>query len=119
MDARRILLSNIVIGIVVVPVYILLKTQPFYLIFGTGVIVTLSILLAFFYFLGVKFVSTWAILTKLTATLPTSLTLSMVVKMLHGVIETYVILFLIGYLISTPLIFLSYWIAKRIVNKKN
>ena len=53
---RRILLSNVFIGLVTVPVYIVLKPFPFLAVFGVGVLTTLTVLILFFYFLGAKFV---------------------------------------------------------------
>ena len=45
---RRILLSNVFIGLVTVPVYIVLKSFPFFAVFGVGVLTTLTVLMLFF-----------------------------------------------------------------------
>ena len=45
---RRILLSNVFIGLVTVPVYIVLKSFPFLAVFGVGVLTTLTVLMLFF-----------------------------------------------------------------------
>ena len=68
---------------------------------------------------GAKFVGTWAILQKFAVTLPTSFVLSHLVKLLHSnPLLDYIILFTIGYSISTPLIFLTYYITMLIYGKK-
>ena len=107
------------IGLVTVPIYIVLKSFPFFIVFSAGILTTLSVLILFFYFLGAKFVGTWAILQKFAVTLPTSFVLSHLVKLLSiNPILDYVILFVVGYMISTPLIFLTYYITMLIYNKK-
>jgi len=107
------------IGLVTVPIYILLKSFPFFVVFGAGILTTLSVLILFFYFLGAKFVGTWAILQKFAATLPTSFALSYLVKLLPtNPLLDYIILFVVGYSISTPLIFLTYYITMLLYDKK-
>jgi len=106
-------------GAVRVPIYIFLKSFPFFIIFGAGVLTTLSILILFFYFLDAKFVGTWAILQKLAVTLPTSFVLAHLVKLLpSNPLLDYIILFVVGYSISTPLIFLTYHITMLLYGKK-
>ena len=116
---ERILISNIFIGLATVPIYIVLKSFPFFVVFGAGILTTLTILILFFYFLGAKFVGTWAILQKFAVTLPTSFVLAHLVKHLppNPILE-YIILFVVGYAISTPLIFLTYYITMLIYGKK-
>lgn len=115
---KRILVANLLIGLVVVPVYILLKHEPFLVVFLSGIVVTFAVLLLFFYFLGARFVGMWAVLQKLLVTLPTSFILSLIAKELsHDVIEEYLMLLVIGYSVSTPLIFLTYKIAKKMIKK--
>ena len=116
---ERILISNIFIGLATVPIYILLKSFPFFIVFGAGILTTLTVLILFFYFLGAKFVGTWAILQKVAVTLPTSFVLSYLVKLLStNPILDYIILFVVGYVISTPLIFLTYYITMFLYGKK-
>jgi hypothetical protein len=116
---KRILATNVGIGSVTVPIYILFKNFPFVNIFLMGLITTFSVIFLSFYFLGVKFTSSWAILQKVLVTLPTSLVLSHIVKHIgNNPIGEYVTLFTVGYIISTPLIFLSYNIIKKIYKKK-
>ena len=80
-----------------------------------GIITTFCIIFLSFYFLGIKFTSSWAILQKVLVTFPTSFVLSHLVKHIgNNPIVEYVTLFAIGYIISTPLIFLSYKIIKKI-----
>jgi len=116
---RRILLSNVFIGLVTVPVYIVLKPFPFLAVFGVGVLTTLTVLILFFYFLGAKFVGTWAVLQKFAVTLPTSLVLTRLVEDVpRNPYLEYVVLFLVGYTISTPLIFLTYRVTRWLYVKK-
>jgi len=116
---ERILISNVFIGLVTVPIYIILKSFPFFVVFGAGILTTLTVLILFFYFLGAKFVGTWAILQKFAVTLPTSFVLSHLVKLLStNPLLDYVILFAVGYVISTPLIFLTYYITWWLYGKK-
>jgi len=116
---KRILLSNVFIGLVTVPVYILLKPLPFFAVFGVGVLTTLTVLILFFYFLGAKFVGTWAVLQKFAVTLPTSLVLTRLVEDVpRNPYLEYVVLFLVGYTISTPLIFLTYFATRWLYVKK-
>ena len=116
---RRILLSNMFIGLATVPVYILLKPLPFFAVFGVGVLTTLTVLMLFFYFLGAKFVGIWAVLQKFSVTLPTSFTLTHLVKLLSSnPLLDYVVLFSVGYMISTPLIFLTYFVTRWLYDKK-
>jgi len=116
---ERILISNIFIGLTTVPIYIFLKSFPFFIVFGAGILTTLTVLILFFYFLGAKFVGTWAILQKFAVTLPTSFVLAHLVKHLpSNPLLDYIILFTIGYSISTPLIFLTYYITRLLYNKK-
>ena len=116
---KRILVTNLGIGVVTVPIYILFKNFPFIDIFLMGIISTFTIILTLFYFLGVKFTSSWAILQKVLVTFPTSFVLSHIVKHIgNNPVLEYITLFTIGYIISTPLIFLSYKIVKKIYNYK-
>jgi len=116
---NMILMSNMVIGIFTVPIYLLLKQFPFPFIFGVGIIATLAVLVLFFYFLGMRFVGTWAILQKIVVTLPTSFTLSHLVKILpSNIVAEYFVLFAVGYVISTPLIFATYCITRWLYGKK-
>ena len=113
---ERILISNVFIGLTTVPIYIILKSFPFFVVFGAGILTTLSVLILFFYFLGAKFVGTWAILQKFAVTLPTSFVLSHLVKLLStNLLLEYIILFVVGYSISTPLIFFTYYVTRRII----
>ena len=116
---ERILISNVFIGLATVPIYIFLKSFPFFIVFGAGILTTLTVLILFFYFLGAKFVGTWAILQKFAVTLPTSFALSHLVKLLpiNPLLE-YIMLFFVGYVISTPLIFLTYYITRWLYGKK-
>ena len=107
------------IGLATVPVYILLKPFPFLAVFGVGVLTTLTVLILFFYFLGAKFVGTWAVLQKFAVTLPTSFTLTHLVKLLpSNPLLDYVVLFSVGYIVSTPLIFLTYFVTRWLYGKK-
>jgi Mg2+/Co2+ transporter CorB len=116
---ERILISNVFIGLVTVPIYIILKSFPFFVVFGAGILTTLSVLILLFYFLGAKFVGTWAILQKFAVTFPTSFVLSHLVKLLPiNPLLDYIILFFVGYMISTPLIFLTYYITRWLYGKK-
>ena len=116
---ERILISNIFIGLATVPIYIVLKSFPFFIVFGAGILTTLTVLILFFYFLGAKFVGTWAILQKFAVTLPTSFMLAHLVKHLpSNPLLDYIILFVVGYAISTPLIFLTYYITMILYGKK-
>jgi hypothetical protein len=116
---ERILVSNMFIGLVTVPVYVFLKSFPFLVVFGVGVITTLTVLILFFYFLSVRFVGTWAVLQKFSVTLPTSFVLTHLVKHLPlNPLLDYVVLFSVGYLISTPLIFLTYNVTGWFYGKK-
>jgi len=116
---KRILLSNVFIGLAAVPIYIFLKSFPFFVVFGAGILTTLTVLILFFYFLGVKFVGTWAILQKFAVTLPTSFVLAHLVKLLPSdLFFDYIVLFFVGYTISTPLIFLTYYITMLLYGKK-
>jgi len=116
---ERILISNVFIGLATVPIYIVLKSFPFFIVFGAGILTTLSVLILFFYFLGAKFVGTWAILQKFAVTLPTSFVLAHLVKHLPiNPLLDYIILFVVGYAISTPLIFLTYYITMILYGKK-
>ena len=116
---ERILISNVFIGLATVPIYIILKSFPFFVVFGAGILTTLTVLILLFYFLGAKFVGTWAILQKFAVTLPTSFALSHLVKLLpiNPLLE-YIMLFFVGYVISTPLIFLTYYITRWLYGKK-
>jgi len=116
---KRILLSNVFIGLVTVPVYILLKPLPFLAVFGVGVLTTLTVLILFFYFLGAKFVGIWTVLQKFAVTLPTSLVLTRLVEDVpRNPYLDYVVLFLVGYTVSTPLIFLTYCVTRWLYVKK-
>ena len=107
------------IGLATVPIYIVLKSFPFFIVFGAGILTTLSVLILFFYFLGAKFVGTWAILQKFAVTLPTSFVLAHLVKHLPAdIFLDYIILFFVGYIISTPLIFLTYNVTKWLYGEK-
>ena len=107
------------IGLVTVPVYIVLKSSPFLAVFGVGVLTTLTVLILFFYFLGAKFVGIWAVLQKFAVTLPTSLVLTRLVEDVpRNPYLEYVVLFLVGYMISTPLIFLTYFATRWLYVKK-
>jgi len=107
------------IGLATVPVYILLKPLPFFAVFGVGVLTTLTVLMLFFYFLGAKFVGIWAVLQKFSVTLPTSFTLTHLVKLLSSnPLLDYVVLFSVGYIVSTPLIFLTYFVTRWLYDKK-
>jgi hypothetical protein len=107
------------IGLATVPIYIVLKSFPFFIVFGAGILTTLTVLILFFYFLGVKFVGTWTILQKFAVTLPTSFVLTHLVKLLPSdLFLDYIVLFFVGYTISTPLIFLTYYITRLLYNKK-
>jgi len=116
---KRILLSNVFIGLATVPVYILLKPFPFLAVFGVGVLTTLTVLILFFYFLGAKFVGIWTVLQKFAVTLPTSFVLTRLVEDVpRNPYLDYVVLFLVGYTISTPLIFLTYHVTRWLYDKK-
>jgi len=116
---KRILATNVGIGLVTVPIYILFKNFPFIDIFLMGMITTFSIIFLSFYFFGIKFTSSWAILQKVLVTFPTSFVLSHIVKHVgNNTVLEYVTLFVIGYIISSPLILLSYKIIKKIYKNK-
>jgi hypothetical protein len=116
---ERILVSNMFIGLVTVPVYVFLKSFPFLVVFGVGIITTLTVLILFFYFLSVRFVGTWAVLQKFSVTLPTSLVLTRLVEYVpRNPYLDYVVLFLVGYTVSTPLIFLTYRVTRWFYDKK-
>ena len=116
---HMILMSNMIIGIFTVPIYLLLKQFPFQLIFGAGIATTLAVLVLFFYFFGMRFVGTWAILQKIVVTLPTSFTLSHLVKVLpYNIVAEYFVLFTVGYVISTPLLFVTYCVTRWLYGKK-
>jgi len=107
------------IGLVTVPVYIVLKPLPFFAVFGVGVLTTLTVLMLFFYFLGAKFVGIWAVLQKFSVTLPTSFVLTRLVEDVpRNPYLDYVVLFSVGYTVSTPLIFLTYHITRWFYDKK-
>ncbi len=109
----RFLISNLFIGIFTVPVYLFLHSEPFYVVFPASFAVTLAVLLVFFSFLSRSFITLWALLAKVMVTLPTSFTLSMVVKHLnYGFVIDYIVLLALGYVISTPLLILSYKIMR-------